>query len=177
MGYLIASPLRKLTENPETILAPLVEPGMTVVDIGSAMGFFSLPAARMVGETGRVVCVDVQQRMLTTLGKRARRKGLADIIETRLCSQEKLGLDDLAGGADLVLAIHVMHETAYPRIFLTSCRQVLRAGGRLLILEPKRHVTVGNFEATRKLAGEIGFEENDTPNLRSSLTMLLESPA
>ena len=64
VGYLIASPLRKLGENPDTILAPLVEPGMTTVDIGCAMGFFSLPLARMVGGSGRVVCVDVQERML-----------------------------------------------------------------------------------------------------------------
>ena len=177
MGYLIASPLRKLGENPESILAPLIEPGMTVIDIGSAMGFFSLPAARMVEESGRVVCVDVQQRMLTTLGKRARRKGLDEIIETRLCSQEELGLGDLAGSADLALAIHVVHETAFPSRFLTSCRQVLRAGGRLLIIEPKGHVSVGDFETTRKMASEIGFEESDTPDLRKSLTMLLENPA
>ena len=60
IGYLIASHLRKLGENPDTILGPLVEPGMTVVDVGCAMGFFSLPLARMVGESGRVLCVDVQ---------------------------------------------------------------------------------------------------------------------
>lgn len=177
VGYLIASPLRKLGENPETILTPLVKSGMTVVDIGCAMGFFSLPAARMVGESGRVVCVDVQQRMLTTLGKRARRKGLGDIIKTRLCSQKELGLDDLAGSADLVLAIHVVHETAFPRLFLTSCIHVLRPGGRLLILEPKRHVTAEEFEATRRLALEVGFVERDLADLKSSRTLLFEKPA
>jgi ubiquinone/menaquinone biosynthesis C-methylase UbiE len=177
MGYLIASPLRKLAENPQTILAPLVEPGMTVVDIGCAMGFFSLPLARMVGGTGRVVCVDLQDRMLMTLTKRARRKGLDQIIEARVCTQEDLGLDDLGGCADLALAAHVVHETAFPQRFLTRCRYILRPGGRLLIIEPKGHVSVGDFETTRKMASEIGFEESDTPDLRKSLTMLLENPA
>ena len=175
VGYFIANPLRKLTENPQTILAPLIEPGMTVVDIGSAMGFFTIPAARMVGEEGRVVAVDVQQRMLTTLAKRARRKRLDHLIELRRCTQENLGLEDLAGRADLVLAIHVMHETAYPRRFLTGCRQLLRSGGMLLILEPKRHVTAEEFDATRQLALDVGFAEHDSTDLRSSLTMMLEN--
>ena len=43
VAYLLASPLRKLLQNPERILAPCVHEGMTVVDIGCAMGFFSLP--------------------------------------------------------------------------------------------------------------------------------------
>ena len=101
-GYLLLSPLRRISENPRTILAPLVARGMTVVDVGCAMGFYSLPLARMVGEGGRVVCVDLQQRMLSTLVRRARRRGLGHIVEPRLCTQERLDLDDLAGRAGLV---------------------------------------------------------------------------
>jgi len=176
MGYLIASPLRKLGENPERILGPLVRPGMTAVDIGSAMGFFSLPLAKMVGPDGRVVCVDLQQRMLSTLEKRARRKGLDQIIESRLCTQEDLGLDDFAGRADLVLAVHVVHETSYPQRFLATCRSILKHGGRLLLIEPNGHVTDAEFESTRKLAHEVGFiEEKDTRSRRSHALVLVSS--
>ena len=97
LGYVLASPIRRLFEKPEEILTPFVEPGMTVLDVGSAMGFFSLPLARLVGPEGRVVCLDVQQRMLSALDRRARRRGLEHIIETRICSQEGLGIDDLGG--------------------------------------------------------------------------------
>jgi ubiquinone/menaquinone biosynthesis C-methylase UbiE len=176
MGFVIASPLRKLGENPDRILAPLVEPGMTAVDIGSAMGFFSLPLARMVGDSGRVVCVDIQERMLTSLVKRARKKGLEDIIETRVATQETLGLEDLEGAADLALAIHVVHETAYPRSFLTQCRDVLRPGGKLLLLEPNGHVSEEDFEATRQLALDVGFSEHSRSRLRKSRAMVLERP-
>ncbi len=67
VGYLLASPLRRLFQNPHKILGPYVEAGMTALDIGCAMGFFSLPLARMVGETGKIVCVDVQEKMLSSL--------------------------------------------------------------------------------------------------------------
>jgi 2-polyprenyl-3-methyl-5-hydroxy-6-metoxy-1,4-benzoquinol methylase len=177
VGYLIASPLRKLGENPNTILAPLVEPGMTAVDIGSAMGFFSLPLARMVGGSGRVVCVDVQERMLAALGRRARRKGLDQIIEIRLATQEDLGLEDLEGEADLLLAIHVLHETAYPRRFLTRCLATLRPGGKLLVIEPKGHVSDEDFEASRLLAVDVGFSDLERRDLKRSWGMVLGKPA
>ncbi len=176
VGYLIASPLRKLGENPKKILDPLVEPGMTAIDIGSAMGFFSLPLARMVGEHGRVVCLDVQERMLASLSRRARRAGLDHIIEPRLCTQEDLGLEYLGGGADLALAIHVVHETAYPRRFLKQCVDALRPGGRLLVIEPSGHVSEEDFESTRRLGLDVGFAEVDSQILQKSRSMVLEKP-
>jgi ubiquinone/menaquinone biosynthesis C-methylase UbiE len=174
IGYLITNPLRKLGENPATILAPLAEPGMTVVDIGCGMGFFSLPTARMVGDSGRVVCVDVQQKMLGSLARRAKRKGLSKVIEPRLATQEDLAIDDLAGEADLVLAIHVLHETAYPRGFLTGCRDTLRPGGKLLILEPKGHVSDADFDASLQMALEVGFTEVGLTELKKSRSAVLE---
>ena len=178
IGYLIASPLRKLGENPETILRPLVEPGMTAVDVGSAMGFFSLPLARKVGPTGRVICLDVQQRMLSSLANRARRKKLDGIIETRCCTQEDLGIDDLTGEVNLALAIHVVHESAYPKRFLTQIRDVLRPGGRLLVIEPAGHVSEEEFDRTLAVCSEVGLVPlDDRVKLPSrSRGMLLERP-
>ena len=175
MGYLIASPLRKLGEDPAKILGPLVHPGMTAVDFGSAMGFFSLPLARMVGDRGRVVCVDLQPRMLSTLQKRARRKGLDQIIETRACSKDDLGVDDLGGEVDLALAVHVVHEVPFPRRFLTTCRSVLKPGGKLLLIEPKGHVTDEEFEATKALATDVGLMACEELQLRKSHALVLES--
>ena len=78
LGYLLASPIRKFGQNPLTILRPNVSEGMRVLDVGCAMGFFSLPLAQMVGPAGRVYCVDMQERMLTVLGRRAEVLGRED---------------------------------------------------------------------------------------------------
>ena len=174
VGYLITNPLRRLGENPDSILAPLTRPGMTAIDIGCGMGFFSLPLARMVGDAGRVVCVDVQPKMLSSLERRARRRGLSEIIECRLASQEDLAITDLDDQADLVLAVHVLHETAYPRRFLTRCFEVLRPDGRMLVLEPKGHVSDDDFGATVRMAVEIGFVETEHDDLRKSRAVVLE---
>ena len=61
IGYLLASPIRKLFQNPKKILYHYVKEGMMVLDIGCAMGFFSLPLSEMVGSKGKVICVDVQK--------------------------------------------------------------------------------------------------------------------
>jgi 2-polyprenyl-3-methyl-5-hydroxy-6-metoxy-1,4-benzoquinol methylase len=49
VGYLLASPVRKLYQNPKKILGAYVREGMKILDIGCAMGFFSLPLAEMTG--------------------------------------------------------------------------------------------------------------------------------
>ena len=72
-GYFIDNRLRRWLHNPEQILAPYVSPGMTAMDFGCGMGMFSIAMAKLVGDKGRVIAVDLQQKMLDVLQKRARR--------------------------------------------------------------------------------------------------------
>ena len=64
IGWLLINPLRRFAHDPDRIVGPYLKPGMLAVDLGCAMGHFSLPMARMVGPAGRVVCIDVQAKML-----------------------------------------------------------------------------------------------------------------
>ncbi len=176
VGWLLACPLRRLVENPITLLGPYVRPGSTVVDVGAAMGFHSLDLARMVGVSGRVVSLDIQREMLDRLTERARRKGLDRIIETRLCSQESLEIDDLHGEVDLVTAFNVVHETSLPRRFLEQCADALRPGGRLFIAEPRGHVVDTDFEATVSTARSFGLSQRPAPHVWRSHSAVLERP-
>ncbi len=160
VGYLLLSPIRKFLENPDKLLGPFVRPGMTVLEPGCAMGFFTLPLARLVGPGGRVVAVDIQPGMLAVLARRARKAGLAERIEIRTAQQDSLGIGDLDRSVDFAAAIHVVHEMSGPDAFFAEVRQALKPGGRLLVIEPKGHVSAENFSQTLDIAEKSGFSRD-----------------
>lgn len=176
VGYLLASPLRRLVEDPVKLLKPYVSRGMTVLDLGCAMGYFSIPAARLVGPQGRVVCVDVQERMIRALDRRARRKGLGDVIETRRCTQQDLGIGDLHGCADVAVAFHVVHETRSPDEFIAQCYEALRPGGKLLLVEPLAHVSAENRAKLFALPLVEGFTSGEDVAVRRSQGKVFQKP-
>lgn len=173
LGPLLASRLRRLLQDPAAIVGEHVGEGMTVLEPGPGMGFFTLELARRVGPSGRVVAVDVQQRMLDGLARRARKAGLEKRIEARLTSGEGLAVDDLAGTVDLVLAFAVVHELPDQARFFADAARALRPGGRMLLAEPTGHVSEAAFAATLNAARAAGLREERRPGIRRSRTSLL----
>lgn len=173
LGYLLASPIRRLGGSPERLLSPLVRPGMTVLEPGCGMGFYSLPLARMVGPEGRLVCADLQPKMLEGLRRRARRAGLLDRIETVACEPGNLNVEPWAGAVDLAVAIYMVHEVPDAAGLIRQIHAALRPGGSLLVIEPKGHVTAAQFEATIEAATTAGFTAGPAPVNSRALTVLL----
>jgi SAM-dependent methyltransferase len=91
--YSFDNPLRRFIHDPERLLAPYVKPGMTVVDVGCGMGYFTIPLARIAGPGGKVIAVDLQQRMLDALVRRAEKAAVADRIDPHRCQKESLGVE------------------------------------------------------------------------------------
>ena len=174
VGYLLASPIRKLFQNPQKILGHYIENGMKVLDVGCAMGFFSLPIARMVGSNGRVICVDMQDRMIRSLEKRAKKAGLSDRIETRVCQQNSPGLDDLKEEIDFALAMAVVHEVPDAAGFFSGIYETIKPAGKFLVEEPKGHVSEKDFEITVSTAEQTGFKIIERPQISRSRSVLLE---
>ncbi len=174
VGYLLASPIRRLFQNPETILTPYIREGMTILDIGCAMGFFSLPAARMVGPNGRVVCIDVQAKMIESLKKRARKSDLMDRIDTRLSSSDSLGVDELTGKIDFAFAIAVVHEVPDSSVLFKEICMALKSKGQLLVAEPRAHVSLAALDKSISLAEQNGLKTIARPKVRSSHAALFE---
>lgn len=177
IGYLLVNPLRRLYQNPPAILAPHVHPGMTVVEFGPGMGFFTLDIARLVGPTGRVVAIDIQPKMISALKRRAARARLSDRIDTRLVPPGATGMEDLEGRAHFVLAFAVVHELPAAAGFFTAASRALMPGGRLLLAEPKGHVTSEDFARTIETGASAGLSVIDRPSIGGSHAALLEKAA
>lgn len=114
--------------NPVALAA--IRKGDTVLDLGSGAGFDSFLAARGVGETGRVIGVDMTPAMISKARQNAR-EGSYENVEFRLGEIENLPVAD--NSVDLVLSNCVINLSPdKPRVFAETFR-VLKAGGRLMI--------------------------------------------
>jgi SAM-dependent methyltransferase len=177
LGTFLLNPFRRLAQKPSRILGPFVRPGMLVVEPGCGMGFFTLDLARMVGPGGRVVAVDLQEKMLAGLRRRAARAGLEGRIDTRLAQPDRLGIADLAGRVDLVLVFYVVHEVREPAAFFAEIAASLRSDGAVLVVEPPLHVSRAAFEKSLAIAEGSGLRVARRPRIGPNKVALLEKAA
>jgi len=172
MGYLLANPVRRLFQNPEKILAPYINKGTRVLEIGPGMGFFSIPMAGMTGESGKVYCVDVQPKMLSVLEKRGVKAGVGRIIEARLASEGSLNISDIYSSIDFAFMFAVVHEIPDRDALFDDVFKALRPGGTMLISEPSGHVTVKGFSSTVNTALDRGFTLVSEPKIPGGISAL-----
>lgn len=105
--------------------------GMCIADIGCGPGFFSLPAADIVGKSGKVYAVDIQKEMLEELKNRNPPQNVhVHIVHS---SENHIPIED--GTCDIVFTAFVFHETSDPILFLKELKRLLRPGGKLLLLD------------------------------------------
>ena len=168
LGYLLASPLRRLMQDPRKVLAPFVREGMTVLEPGPGLGFFTLELARLVGPSGRVVAVDIQPRMLASLKRRAARAGLRERVDARLAQPQTMSIGDLVGSVDFTLAFALVHELPAAQPFFAEVAAASKPRAGLLFVEPSGHVKSPVFDGELNAAIEAGFEVVERPAIRRS---------
>ncbi len=165
------NPLRRLIHDPEKILGAYVKPGDRVLDVGCGMGAFTLGLAELVGRKGLVYAADLQEQMLAGLQKRAERAGLMERIQLHLSSPDQIGVSE---PVDFALAFWMVHEVRRPEGFLRQIYDLLKPGGRLLIAEPRIHVSGKGFGQTVSLAIKVGFQVEGEPEIRASRAVLFQ---
>ena len=132
--------LRDREEDCKTLLAALkLKPGDTVCDLGCGNGFYSVKIAKLVGERGRVIGVDIQREMLGFLKDQAAEEKIGN-IEPVLGTVVDPKLPP--GSVDLVLLVDVYHEFDHPEQMLAAIRKSLkptgpRCAGRVSCRRPK----------------------------------------
>jgi ubiquinone/menaquinone biosynthesis C-methylase UbiE len=165
------NPIRRLIHNPEKILSMYIEKGQTVLDLGCGSGIFTIALAKLVGETGRVIAVDVQDEMLQMVRKKAAKEGLESRIITHKSGQNRI---DISDKVDFALAFYMVHEVPSVDAFLREIASLLKPKGKLLVVEPKFHVSASSFEKTIEAARLAGFKATSEPKIRFSRSVLFE---
>jgi len=173
IGYLLASAVRRWIQDPVPIISPYVREGMTILEPGPGMGFFTIPLARLVGASGRVVAVDLQPEMIAVLKRRAAKAGVLDRIDARLSPADTMALDDLAGKADFTLAFAVVHEFPDAQRFFAEVVRASKPGASLLLAEPRGHVNDAAFDAELAAARTTQLEITARPVIRRSHAAVL----
>jgi ubiquinone/menaquinone biosynthesis C-methylase UbiE len=136
IGPLLNSPLRRLFQPTDRVIERSgVKRGMTMLDLGCGSGAFTLPAARVVGEGGKVCALDIQPAMLRQLERRLAGAGNHDIknVELKQASAYKLPLADES--LDLVMSVAAFHEIPDKPRALREVKRVLKEGGILALTE------------------------------------------
>jgi SAM-dependent methyltransferase len=107
-----------------------LQPGETVLDLGSGAGFDAFLAARAVGPTGRVIGVDMTREMLERARQNAATTGHTN-VEFREGRIEALPIDDAS--VDVVISNCVINLVPDKAAVFAEVARVLRPGGRMVV--------------------------------------------
>lgn len=122
-----------------------INEGQTVLDFGCGPGSYTIPAARMVGERGRIYALDIHPLAIRAVEKKAKKERLANI--NTILSDRDTGLPD--GSIDVVLLYDTIHMIKNKRVLLKELHRVMKTNGLLSILA--EHIAVEDgFEIVSK---------------------------
>jgi SAM-dependent methyltransferase len=93
-----------------------------------------------------------------------------------VCAEDDLGVDAWEERVDLALAIHVVHEAPDPTRFLAQVHRALKPGGRLLLMEPPKHVPVHRFRRILDAVDAAGFVDLAPPRRPTRQSGLFAKP-
>ncbi len=134
-GFSLDEATRRSWYNPEAIIGKKLHSGMVFIDIGCGDGFFSILAAKKVGEKGKVFAVDIDAQAIEKLKNKATSENLTNITakagraeDTVFCKQ----------CADIIFYSMDLHDFNDPLKVLQNAKQMIKPQGTLIDLDWKK---------------------------------------
>lgn len=172
IAFLLDNPIRRIFQNPKRMLKAYIAEGDTVMDLGCGPGFFTIDMAKLTGPEGKVIAVDLQEKMLGHVRKKAKRNNVEDRIQFFRCEQDRIGFDRKV---DFILAYYMVHETPSPMDLLIELKSILNKNGRILIVEPKMHVSINTFNNLLSDIKGLGFDICGFPEKLGGRSVLISA--
>lgn len=159
---------RKIFPPIETLKTLGLTSGKDMADIGTGIGYFAIPASRIVGSSNRVYALDISKDMLSEVDRKIDKEKIEN-IETIKTNEYDLVLEDSL--VDFVLLVNVLHEVDDKERFLSEIKRITKKDGELALIDfkGKRVNNEGPPEKNRveleeasKLLSEAGYEILET---------------
>jgi len=119
----------------ETLEKMMVKVGHKFLDVGTGIGYFSIPASRIVGDKGKVYAVDTSKEMLAELKERIKKEGIKNI---KIVQGNTYNSDLSNETVDYVFLSNVLHEVEDKNRLLSNYLKKLKTGGKIGIIEFKK---------------------------------------
>lgn len=134
-----------------------ISSGKTVADIGAGSGWFTVRAARRVGESGLVYAVDINPEAVRYIGERAQEERLGN-VKAILSQPDDPLLPEHS--IDAVLLLKTYHEVAQPIVLMRKVRMALRPGAKVGIIDRNGNGEDHgvNRDVVIREAGEAGYK-------------------
>lgn len=108
-----------------------IREGQSVLDFGCGPGTYSIPAARIVGKSGKIYSLDVSQGALNKLSRKAKEEGLENIVTLLSSGKVDIPLDNET--LNHVLLIDVLQEISEKETLLEEIHRILKPNGLMTV--------------------------------------------
>ena len=155
--------------------------GITFMDIGCGYGFFTIPAAQIIGEKGKVYAVDIDAASIDHLKREAAEKGLQNIYTEVAEAEETVFCRECA---DIVFYNTVLHDFRDPAKVLRNANAMLKPSGKLVNIDWKKKPTAFgpplqirfSEEQAAYLLRQAGFAIQSVKDLESDFYIVTAKP-
>ena len=118
---------------PELTLINLhLQEGDIMADIGCGIGYFSIPASKIVGKTGKIFAMDISPEMLQDVEIKIKENNISN-IEIILTDENDLKLED--NKVTFAFISNVLHEAEEKENFLNEVKRIIAPNGKVAIVE------------------------------------------
>jgi ubiquinone/menaquinone biosynthesis C-methylase UbiE len=172
LANVIDNPLRRKLHPPDrTAIRHGIEPGMVVLEVGPGSGTYTIAAAQRVGDSGRVITVDIEPKIIERVQERIREQGIKNIV-ARVADVYALPFED--GFFDMVYMITVIGEIPAPDKAMIEFHRVLAPAGALVFSEVLADPDYPRAKTLIRKANAAGFRLKKKVGSLFYYTLILE---